>query len=118
MDALTKDALTIGGRTLTSRFFLGTASYPSPQILQEAIAASGAEVVWQSWWRGGRAAAGQAHQREGGRQEEDGKGDGDDRRHAEPAALVPRRPRAQTAPLARPGRGPSDKRCVRSRRFQ
>lgn len=45
MDALTKDALTIGGRTLTSRFFLGTASYPSPQILQKAIAASGAEVV-------------------------------------------------------------------------
>jgi thiazole synthase len=30
---------------LTSRFFLGTASYPSPQVLQEAIAASGAEVV-------------------------------------------------------------------------
>ena len=35
----------IGGRTLTSRFFLGTASYPSPQVLQEAIAASGAQVV-------------------------------------------------------------------------
>ena len=35
----------IGGRTLTSRFFLGTAGYPSPQILQEAIAASGAQVV-------------------------------------------------------------------------
>ena len=35
----------IGGRTLTSRFFLGTAAYPSPQILQEAIAASGAQVV-------------------------------------------------------------------------
>ncbi len=31
--------------TLTSRFFLGTASYPSPQVLQQAIAASGAEVV-------------------------------------------------------------------------
>ena len=35
----------IGGRTLTSRFFLGTAGYPSPQILQDAIAASGAQVV-------------------------------------------------------------------------
>ena len=35
----------IGGRTLTSRFFLGTAGYPSPQILQEAIAVSGAQVV-------------------------------------------------------------------------
>ena len=35
----------IGGRTLTSRFFLGTAGYPSPQVLQDAIAASGAQVV-------------------------------------------------------------------------
>jgi len=35
----------VGGRTLTSRFFLGTAGYPSPQILQDAIRASGAQVV-------------------------------------------------------------------------
>lgn len=35
----------IGGRMLQSRFFLGTAGYPSPQLLQEAIAASGAQVV-------------------------------------------------------------------------
>ncbi len=35
----------VGGRTLTSRFFLGTAAYPSPQILQDAITASGAQVV-------------------------------------------------------------------------
>ena len=35
----------IGGRTLKSRFFLGTAGYPSPQILQDAIAVSGAQVV-------------------------------------------------------------------------
>jgi len=35
----------IAGIELSSRFFLGTASYPSPQVLQEAIAASGAEVV-------------------------------------------------------------------------
>jgi thiazole synthase len=38
-------AFTIAGVTLESRFFLGTAGYPSPQILQEAIAASGAQVV-------------------------------------------------------------------------
>jgi thiazole synthase len=35
----------IAGVELKSRFFLGTASYPSPRVLQEAIAASGAEVV-------------------------------------------------------------------------
>ncbi|MGQ0710539.1 MAG: thiazole synthase [Rhodoferax sp.] len=35
----------VGGRTLKSRFFLGTAGYPSPQILQDAIRASGTEVV-------------------------------------------------------------------------
>lgn len=33
------------GTTLHSRFFLGTAGYPSPAILQQAIAASGAQVV-------------------------------------------------------------------------
>jgi thiazole synthase len=35
----------IGGVELESRFFLGTAGYPSPQVLQQAIAASGAQVV-------------------------------------------------------------------------
>lgn len=35
----------IAGVTLESRFFLGTAGYPSPQVLQQAIAASGAQVV-------------------------------------------------------------------------
>jgi thiazole synthase len=35
----------IGGVELESRFFLGTARYPSPQVLQQAVAASGAEVV-------------------------------------------------------------------------
>lgn len=39
------DALTVYGTTLASRFFLGTAGYPSPQVLRDAIAASGAEVV-------------------------------------------------------------------------
>ena len=42
---LTPQPWHIGGRTLTSRFFLGTAAYPSPDILQQAIAASGAQVV-------------------------------------------------------------------------
>ena len=35
----------IGGRTVTSRFLLGTAGYPSPAVLQAAIGASGAQVV-------------------------------------------------------------------------
>lgn len=35
----------IGEHVFTSRFFLGTAGYPSPAVLREAIAASGAEVV-------------------------------------------------------------------------
>ncbi len=35
----------IGDITLGSRFPLGTAGYPSPEVLQRAIAASGAEVV-------------------------------------------------------------------------
>jgi thiazole synthase len=35
----------IGGVALESRFFLGTAGYPSPRVLQQAIAASGSQVV-------------------------------------------------------------------------
>lgn len=35
----------IADTDLTSRFFLGTAGYPSPAVLQQAIAASGSEVV-------------------------------------------------------------------------
>lgn len=35
----------IGGIELESRFFLGTAGYPSPTVLQQAIAASGSQVV-------------------------------------------------------------------------
>ncbi len=38
-------ALRIGDVALTSRFFLGTAQYPSPAVLQHAIAASGSQVV-------------------------------------------------------------------------
>ncbi len=37
--------LEIGGARLESRFFLGTAGYPSPRVLQDAIAASGTQVV-------------------------------------------------------------------------
>jgi thiazole synthase len=37
--------LRIGEIELASRFFLGTAGYPSPQVLQEAIATSGTQVV-------------------------------------------------------------------------
>jgi thiazole synthase len=37
--------LRIADVELESRFFLGTAGYPSPQVLQEAIAASGTQVV-------------------------------------------------------------------------
>src|SRR4051812_3270110 len=37
--------LTIGGQTLESRFFLGTASYPSPDVLREAIRAAGTQVI-------------------------------------------------------------------------
>jgi thiazole synthase len=37
--------LKLAGAELTSRFFIGTALYPSPQVLSDAIAASGAEVV-------------------------------------------------------------------------
>ncbi len=42
------------GTELTNRLMLGTAQYPSPQILSEAIAASGAEVITVSLRREGR----------------------------------------------------------------
>jgi thiazole synthase len=35
----------LAGRVLTSRFFLGTAQYPSPHVLEKAIVASGAQVL-------------------------------------------------------------------------
>lgn len=38
-------ALQIAGTTLDSRFFIGSSRYPSPQVLQDSIAASGAQVV-------------------------------------------------------------------------
>jgi len=39
------DAWQIGHVTLSSRFLLGSAGYPSPQVLGDAIAASGTQVV-------------------------------------------------------------------------
>jgi len=39
------DTWRIGPVTLHSRFLLGTAGYPSPQVLREAIEASGAQVL-------------------------------------------------------------------------
>ena len=40
-----RDALVIGGKKLTSRFFLGTGRFPNPFVQKEAIKASGAEVL-------------------------------------------------------------------------
>lgn len=37
--------LTVYGTALESRFFLGSAGYPSPQVLTDSIVASGAQVV-------------------------------------------------------------------------
>lgn len=49
------------GRKFTSRLLLGTARYPSPQILGEAVRASGAEIVTVSLRReAARAMAGQS----------------------------------------------------------
>ncbi|WP_412565666.1 thiazole synthase [Thalassobius sp. MITS945101] len=45
------------GVTLNSRLMLGTAQYPSPAILQQAIAASGVEVITVSLRREGRGGA-------------------------------------------------------------
>ena len=39
------DPFVLAGLPLCSRFMLGTAGYPSPQVLHEAIVASGARVV-------------------------------------------------------------------------
>ena len=37
--------LTLYGKTFTSRLLLGTAQYPSPHSLKQAVEASGAEIV-------------------------------------------------------------------------
>src|SRR5687767_6499876 len=43
--SLEADPWQIGDVTLASRFLLGTAGYPSPPVLRDAIIASGAQVV-------------------------------------------------------------------------
>ena len=45
LHALTESRWSLYGTELTSRFLLGSAGYPSPQELREAIAAAGAQVV-------------------------------------------------------------------------
>ncbi len=40
-----RDAWAVGEVQLDSRFLLGTAGYPSPQVLADAIAASGAQII-------------------------------------------------------------------------
>ncbi len=40
-----EDRWRVGDVELTSRFLLGTAGYPSPQVLRDAIVASGTQVV-------------------------------------------------------------------------
>ncbi len=42
------DPLVIAGRTFTARLFLGTAGYPNRQVMLDAVAASGTEMVTAS----------------------------------------------------------------------
>jgi thiazole synthase len=44
-DQIQADSWKVGDTVLHSRFLLGTARYPSPQVLREAIIASGTQVV-------------------------------------------------------------------------
>lgn len=39
------DILKIGGREFTSRLFVGTGKFPSPDIMQEAVIASGSQMI-------------------------------------------------------------------------
>ncbi|MBD2872560.1 thiazole synthase [Paenibacillus arenilitoris] len=45
IDAFEQDPLIIAGRELRSRFLFGTGRFPSPAVLQQALEASGAEVI-------------------------------------------------------------------------
>lgn len=42
---MSSDAWVVYGETLTSRLFLGTARYPSPKVMGDAVVAGGAEVL-------------------------------------------------------------------------
>jgi thiazole synthase len=48
-----KDSLLVYGTDLASRLFLGTAQYPSPQVLERAVKAAGVDVVTVSVRREG-----------------------------------------------------------------
>jgi thiazole synthase len=48
-----RDSLEVYGTRLESRLFLGTAQYPSPQVLERAVKAAGVEVVTVSVRREG-----------------------------------------------------------------
>lgn len=39
------DILEIGGRKFTSRLFVGTGKFPSPEIMQQAVIASGSQMI-------------------------------------------------------------------------
>lgn len=39
------DILKIGGRDFTSRMFVGTGKFPSPEVMQAAVVASGSEMI-------------------------------------------------------------------------
>lgn len=41
----TDDALVVGNRTFSSRLIVGTSRYPNPQVMLEALEATGAELV-------------------------------------------------------------------------
>jgi thiazole synthase len=45
VDAAADDALQIGDLTLSSRLILGSSSYPNPQVMLDALDASGTEMV-------------------------------------------------------------------------
>ncbi len=47
-DNISADPLVIAGRTFNSRLFLGTARYPNYQVMLDAVAASGSEMVTAS----------------------------------------------------------------------
>ncbi len=42
---MTEDILKIGNREFTSRLFVGTGKFPSSEIMQEAILASGSQMI-------------------------------------------------------------------------
>ncbi len=46
------DSWTVGGVTLQSRFLLGTAGYPSPRVLADAVAAGRAAATASASTRG------------------------------------------------------------------